>query len=382
MKFVLFYHSLVSDWNHGNAHFLRGVASELVARGHRAVVYEPEEGWSRNNLLADHGQAACDEVARVYPELEGRLYSLSALDLDRALDGADVAIVHEWNEPELIRRVGEHARTSRCRVFFHDTHHRSVTDPNGMNALDLEHYAGVLAFGRTVADRYVENGWARSAWVWHEAADLRRFHPRKAGEREGDLVWIGNWGDEERTSELHEFLIDPVRELRLEAKVHGVRYPRRALEALENAGIEYGGWIPNYRVPELFARYSMTVHVPRRAYAEKLVGVPTIRMFEALACGIPLISAPWRDSENLFRPGFDYLVAKDGHQMRECMRALLCDGELAASISQQGLETISARHTCRHRVDELFDILADLGVAPERTARRDGVPRLMAAGEG
>ncbi|MGH8174867.1 MAG: glycosyltransferase, partial [Steroidobacter sp.] len=48
MKFVLFYHSLVSDWNHGNAHFLRGVVSELLARGHAVDVYEPENGWSRD----------------------------------------------------------------------------------------------------------------------------------------------------------------------------------------------------------------------------------------------------------------------------------------------------------------------------------------------
>jgi hypothetical protein len=45
MRVVLFYHSLVSDWNHGNAHFLRGVASELIARGHEVAIYEPADGW-------------------------------------------------------------------------------------------------------------------------------------------------------------------------------------------------------------------------------------------------------------------------------------------------------------------------------------------------
>lgn len=55
MKFTFFYHSLVSDWNHGNAHFLRGVVSELISRGHQVQVFEPVDGWSRDNLLADHG---------------------------------------------------------------------------------------------------------------------------------------------------------------------------------------------------------------------------------------------------------------------------------------------------------------------------------------
>ncbi|MBA2602322.1 MAG: glycosyltransferase, partial [Acidobacteria bacterium] len=52
MRIVLFCHSLVSDWNHGNAHFLRGIVAELLDRGHEVRVYEPEDGWSREQLLA------------------------------------------------------------------------------------------------------------------------------------------------------------------------------------------------------------------------------------------------------------------------------------------------------------------------------------------
>ena len=52
MRVVVFCHSLVSDWNHGNAHFLRGVLSELIARGHEVRVWEPEGAWSLKNLLA------------------------------------------------------------------------------------------------------------------------------------------------------------------------------------------------------------------------------------------------------------------------------------------------------------------------------------------
>ncbi len=50
MRVVMFYHSLASDWNHGNAHFLRGVARELGRRGHDVRVYEPLDGWSATNL--------------------------------------------------------------------------------------------------------------------------------------------------------------------------------------------------------------------------------------------------------------------------------------------------------------------------------------------
>ena len=56
-------------------------------------------------------------------------------------------------------------------------------------------------------------------------------------------------------------------------------------------------------MPEVFARFRVTVHVPRRPYVEALPGIPTIRVFEALACGIPLVCAPWDDAEGLFTPG-------------------------------------------------------------------------------
>jgi spore maturation protein CgeB len=245
-------------------------------------------------------------------------------------------------------------------VLFHDTHHRSITDPDTMARMDLRHYDGVLAFGQTIADKYLERSWADRVWVWHEAADTRRFKPLPASAKQGDLVWIGNWGDDERSHELREFLIEPVTQLGLRARIHGVRYPAEALAALGAAHIEYGGWIANFEVPKVFAQYSCTVHVPRRAYSQSLPGIPTIRMFEALASGIPLVSAPWHDSEHLFRPGTDYLVARNGEQMKQHLRVLIDDREFAAEVARAGLATIRARHTCAHRVDELFNILREL----------------------
>jgi spore maturation protein CgeB len=367
MRIVLFVHSLLSDWNHGNAHFLRGVAAELVSRGHDVRVHEPRDAWSLQNLLTEErGERALAGFHAAYPTLASSRYDLATLDLDRALDGADLAIVHEWNDHGLVRRIGEHRRAAGpggYRLLFHDTHHRSVTAPETMAAYDLSHYDGVLAFGGVIRDLYLERGWAARAWTWHEAADTRVFHPIPGEPQEGDLVWIGNWGDEERTAELHEFLIEPVRDLGLRARVHGVRYPEAGKRALADAGIDYAGWLPNPEAPRAFARFRTTVHVPRRPYVEALPGIPTIRPFEALACGIPLVSAPWDDAEGLFRPGRDYLVARDGGEMKRHLRDLLNDPALAAEIARSGRETILDRHTCAHRVDELLAIGRELGLA-------------------
>ncbi|HEV7783772.1 MAG TPA: glycosyltransferase [Thermoanaerobaculia bacterium] len=365
MDVVLFCHSLESDWNHGNAHFLRGVCRALQERGHRVTVHEPRDGWSRSHLLAEEGgEAEIRGFQRVYPDLASRLYDLETLDLDRALASADLVLVHEWNPPELVRRLGEHrVKNGGYRLLFHDTHHRSVSEPASLAAYDLEGFDGVLAFGAAVREKYLRRGWADRVWVWHEAADVTVFKPLPAIARERhnqDVVWIGNWGDGERTAELHEFFLEPVRDLKLRADAYGVRYPDEALEALRTAGVRYRGWLPNYRVPEEFARHRFTIHIPRRPYVEALPGIPTIRVFEALACGIPLITAPWRDSEGLFQAGRDYLVARDAEEMRRWMRALIEDVALGAELAAHGRATILARHTCGHRVDELMAIYSEL----------------------
>ena len=368
MRVVLFVHSLVSDWNHGNAHFLRGIVAELDARGHEVRVLEPRDGWSRANLVADHGEAPLRHFRERFPRLRSLLYDLESLDLGRALDGADVVLVHEWNPPELVRRLGERRRAGSFRLLFHDTHHRAVTAPAEMARYDLSGYDGVLAFGRILRDLYRERGWAERAWTWHEAADTRVFRPLPPEGERRDLVWIGNWGDGERTAELEEFLLEPARALDLSGTVHGVRYDDEARRALARTGLEYGGWLSNAEAPRVFAAHRVTVHVPRRPYVQALPGIPTIRPFEALACGIPLVSAPWEDVEGLFRAGEDHLVARNGVEQRRCLDAVLHDDELAASLARRGLETIRARHTCAHRVDELLAICAELDGRPAEAA--------------
>jgi spore maturation protein CgeB len=143
--------------------------------------------------------------------------------------------------------------------------------------------------------------------------------------------------------------------------IHGVRYPDDALAKLAEYGARYRGWLPNAAAPGVFARHLATVHVPRRFYVEILPGIPTIRVFEALACGIPLVSAPWRDTEGLFRIGQDFLMAHSEVEMERHLRAVRDDADLRQSLVQNGLETIRARHSCAHRVDGLLAIVQKLG---------------------
>ncbi len=360
MRFVYFTHSLASCWNHGNVHFLRGILRELQARGHQARAVEPAEGWSRANLVTDHGVGALQRFASDFAGLETSTYGASP-EVDSLVDGADVVIVHEWTDAAVIAAVGRARKQgARFTLLFHDTHHRGVSDRAALRALDLSGYDAVLAFGASLVDVYRSEGWGARVFVWHEAADTALFRPPVHETERDGIVWIGNWGDGERSDELRRFLLEPAARVDLPLDIFGVRYPDDALRMLAMHGAHYHGWLANARAPEVFARHLATVHVPRRYYATVLPGIPTIRVFEALACGIPLISAPWHDTEHLFRPGQDFLVAQDGPAMERHLRALRGDAGLRDALAASGLEIIRARHSCAHRVDELLSILTTL----------------------
>ena len=359
MRIVYFTHSLVSCWNHGNAHFQRGVLRALQDGGHDVVAYEAEHNWSRDNLAADQGEDAVQDFARRFPALQPHARTLPD-DLGRSVDGADLVIVHEWNEPALVQEIGLLRRRAPFTLLFHDTHHRAVSDPDAIRRFDLSDYDGILAFGATLARVYEGWGWRNRVFIWHEAADTALFKPpEQPGERQG-AVWVGNWGDGERTYEIEEFLLAPAKAAGVPLDIHGVRYPPEALALLRRYGARFYGWIANARVPEAFAHYAFTVHVPRRAYTSLLPGIPTIRVFEALACGIPLVTAPWDDCEHLFRPGTDYLVARTGEEMQSHMSALAHDPALAAALAREGLARIVSHHSCTIRAAELLAIVGKL----------------------
>ena len=362
----IFAHSWISDWNHGNAHFLRGLASELVKAGHVVRCYEERNGWSMKNLVAEGETCAANALInfrKAFPHLDVRFYSrdleLSNF-LSRELVGSNVVVVHEWNLPEVVSRILALRPKLKFRALFHDTHHRAYTRPAEILRMPLDQFDGVLAFGDAIRRIYTEGFGVKRGWTFHEAADTDHFFPTQAA-KDTDVVWIGNWGDEERTRELEEFLITPARGLaRAKFAAYGVRYPESAVQKLAVSGIEFRGYLPNLRAPEMYSRSQISLHVPRRFYANGLSGIPTIRVFEALAAGSPLVCAPWNDSEGLFRPGEDYLCVPNSEVMIAELRHLLHDDRARQQLAANGLASVRARHTCAHRAQQLIGICREL----------------------
>lgn len=365
LRIAMFVHSLRSDWNNGNAHFLRGLARSLVAMGHQVRCYEPAQGWSIENLLATEKAAGAKEIERfygTYPELDVRAYqqgeNLEEFFLAELKD-TDILLIHEWNDPAIVDLILSIRDRYKIRALFHDTHHRASSTPEALQKLQVGRFDGILAFGESLRQIYRQQWGVEKIWTLHEAADVSIFRPLSM-KKKTDVVWVGNWGDEERTKELREYLISPAKQLREHRfVVYGVRYPDSGLQALAEAGIAYRGYLPNLSAPCVYAESAITVHVPRREYAAALAGIPTIRVFEALACGIPVVSAPWEDVENLFRPE-DLCQVRSEKEMVRAICQLLADEKTRKEQALNGLETILQRHTCEHRAEQLTEICGEV----------------------
>jgi spore maturation protein CgeB len=334
--------------------------------GHNVRSYEELGAWSLSNLMRHEGETAIeavDDFRRAYPELDIHFYKNDGtLDpfLQEELEGVDLVLIHEWNEPWLVNRVLALKEKFGFKALFHDTHHRAYTRPGEILRFHLHKVDGVLAFGDAIRRIYAEGFGVPRAWTFHEAADSDVFAPRTT-KREADVLWIGNWGDDERTQELSEFLLEPAAALAGRKVIaYGVRYPETALYQLEAAGIEYRGYLPNLKAPQAYSSSALSLHVPRRQYANGLSGIPTIRVFEALSCGVPLLCSPWIDAENLFRPGQDYLCVPDGKAMCSEISHLLKDDRARAQLGESGRETINKHHTCTHRAEQLIGIYEEM----------------------
>ncbi|MEK6396788.1 MAG: glycosyltransferase [Terriglobus sp.] len=364
LRIAYFAHSIRSDWNNGNAHFLRGLMRALGSMGHTVTIFEPEREWSLENLLTEpKGEASLQQFQQIYPDLHIVTYQACEEQQvwhDR-LCNYDVVILHEWNTPALATMLVDLREHCGYKLLFHDTHHRASSSPASINAFRLRRFDGVLAFGRVLEDIYRYRYDIDAVWTLHEAADTTVFKPSADITPEQQLVWIGNWGEGERNAEIRAYLLQPAKQLTdmTQTTIYGVRYPEEGLRELCNANVTYGGYLPNLEAPAVYAQAAATVHIPRQQYSKVMAGIPTIRVFEALACGIPLVSAPWLDSEGLFRDS-DFIMAESAPAMRMSLQWLLRNRNAAEEQALRGLETVLARHTCLHRAEELTAICEEL----------------------
>ena len=238
MRVVYATHSLESCWNHGNAHFLRGVLRALTVQGHEVLAVEPEECWSRANLVADAGVAALEGWRTHYPDLVSRRVAEGS-DPATWLDGADLVIVHEWTAPRHRgpdRGAAPGGGAVPAAVPRHPPPARSANRRRCRRSTcraTMPCWPSARRWPRSIGGW----GWEGRVFVWHEAADTFSVPParRTRPARQAPCGSAIGATASAPPSWSRSFL-PPLHCAAIPLDIHGVRYPAEALAMLERYG--------------------------------------------------------------------------------------------------------------------------------------------------
>ncbi|HET6632158.1 MAG TPA: glycosyltransferase [Rhodanobacteraceae bacterium] len=344
MNIVIIGLSITSSWGNGHATTFRALARELSAQGHRVVFLERDVSW-----YAQHRDLPNPPYARVhlYRDLDGLRRGHA-----RLVAAADAVIVGSY-VPEGIA-VGEWVQaTARGVTAFYD-----IDTPVTLAALDrgecsylemrlIRNYDLYLSFtgGPTLARLQREFG-ARLARALYCSFDPRHYYPETVDET-WDLGYLGTWSAD-RQPRVDRLLLEPARQ-RPERRftVAGAMYP----DSIDwPANVELCQHIPPHEHRGFYNRQRFTLNVTRDDM-RSAGWSPSVRLFEAAACGTPIISDTWPGLDELFEPGREILLAETSEDVLGYVEGL-SEGQRRA-IGRHARERVMDRHTAAHRAAEL-----------------------------
>ena len=344
LDIVIFGLSITSAWGNGHATTYRALARALERRGHRVHFYERDMPW-----YAEHR----DLPRPTY--CEAQLYS-SIEDLERHFPDvvrADLVMLGSY-VPEG-RRVAEWLlpRASGLTAFYDiDT---PVTvgklasgtcdylDPALIPRFDL-----YLSFaGGPILERLRDQFGARRATPFYCSVEPRDYFPVGGATKPYDLGYLGTYSAD-RQPALERLLLEPARRWSEGAfYVAGAQYPQTIPWPENVARIEH--LVPAMH-REFYNRQRFTLNITR---ADMLANgySPSVRLFEAAACAVPIISDEWRGLADFFTPGREILVARSTRDVLAFLRDL--DGGELLQIAARARQRVLEHHTADHRASEL-----------------------------
>ena len=344
MRIVFLGLSITSSWGNGHATNYRALVRALDARGHDLLFLERDVPWyaTRRDLPAPPWGRA---------ELYGSLAEL------RARFGADV------REAELVMigsygpegvAVAEWALdVAQGPVVFWDID-TPVTvakleqgDDEYLSPALVPRFDLYLSFTGGPLLRRIESEFgARRASPFYCMADTNAYRPVDAEER-WLLGYIGTYSDD-RQPALESLLIEPARRLPNEHfVVAGPQYPPEITWPPNVARIHHVD--PREHAP-FYARQRFTLNVTRSEMI-RAGWSPSVRLFEAAACGTPVISDSWDGLDHFFRPASEILVAESTEDVVDIVRE--SSPEEARAIGEAARQRVLAEHTPEQRAEEL-----------------------------
>lgn len=361
MKIAFYGSSLLSSWWNGAATYYRGLLRDLAGRGYEIAFYEPD-AYDRQKHRDMEPQPWARSV--VYPATpEGLRYVLGeARAADVVVKASGVGVFDD----ELLAGIVEHSRTDALRIFWDvdaaatlDEMRRAEDHPvrGALPSLDM-----VLTYGGgpPVVEAYEAFGAARCVPIYN-ALDPTTHHPVAPDPRfEADLSFLGNRLPD-REARVEEFFLSAAAELpERKFLIGGNGWETKAMPA----NVRHLGHVYTHEHNAFNCTPLAVLNVARDSMAD--IGFsPATRVFEAAGAAACLITDAWEGIELFLKPDEQVLVARDGQDVAEHVRALT--PERAGAIGRAALERVLAEHTYAHRGAQVDALLRE-AVALERSA--------------
>jgi spore maturation protein CgeB len=347
MKLVVFGLTISSSWGNGHATTYRALLRAFAARGHEVVFYEWDAPWySGNRDLAAPGYV----TLRLYDEWS----SVAAQAVAEAKD-ADATLVGSYVK-DGPRVIDDLAEAGVDPLFFYDIDTPvTVAALRGGGAEYLRRdqvplFTRYLSFtGGPFLHEVLEGELgAREARPLYCSVDVDRYHPTEVDPLlVSDLAYMGTYAPD-RQPVLERFLMEPARRMpERKFYVAGPQYPD---DVRWPGNVLLNPHLP----PSLHATFYSSARWQLNATRADMVQAgwsPSVRLFEAAACGAAMISDRWPGIDHFFTPGSEILLPESTEEVIDILRGTSDDARRAIGLAAR--ERILAEHTAEHRAEEL-----------------------------
>ena len=354
MNIVILGLSITSSWGNGHATTYRGLVRQLALRGHEVLFLERDLPWYADNRDMPHPPGARTELYDSVAALKDR-FAAEVRDADSVIVGSYVPegiAVGEW--------VTSHA--SGVTAFYDiDTPVTLAKLSNGgadyVSRALIPEYDVYLSFtGGPTLDRLEREFGARMARALYCSVDPVQYSPEEA-DPSWDLGYLGTYSDDRQPS-LTQLMLEPARGLRDQRfVVAGPQYPETIAWPRNVERITH---LPPRDHRSFYNAQRYTLNITRKDMI-RAGWSPSVRLFEAAACGTPIISDSWDGLESFFEPGRDILIARSARDTEEYLHDV--PEEERKAIGARARERVLARHTAAHRAGELESIAREAQAA-------------------
>jgi spore maturation protein CgeB len=343
--------SLSSSWGNGHATTYRGLLREFARRGHHVTFLERDVPWYRASRDMPEPSFCRLELYEDLEDLRTRFAG--------TVGEADVVIVGSY-VPEGVEVGWWSCEVARGPVAFYDIDTPVTLAKLGVGDFEylepslIGRYDAYFSFSGGPALEMLEREYGSPmARPLYCSFDPELYFPEDV-EAEYDLGYMGTYSVD-RQPPLEELLLEPARrwpEGRF--AVAGPQYPEGIVWPANVRRIEH---LPPSEHRGFYNRQRFTLNVTREDMIRAGYS-PSVRLFEAAACGVPIVSDWWEGLDSFFEIGSEILVARDAAQTLGFLQEITEEERKAIGVA--GRERVLRAHTAAHRAQELEAYLLEV----------------------